>query len=215
MHVNEWLGKQQHALCPCHVAFVHLDRAWVVQVVGGLRVFCGSSCLAVGCAFVSGLAACECHPRAMVCVRAKHQLCDVHFSAVLVANDCFCDGRACLYAWGRVCRNGFQLEPGRAVALCACAVGTALWHIFIRQCGFDATVRMKRLDLEQGFPFLVFERVSCAELGLVVRYGCALPGLRAGGNKHTNMFMFWRVFMRRGSVSEFAAALVATAFGEA
>ena len=169
MHVNEWLGKQQHALCPCHVAFVRLGRAWVAQVAGGLRVFCGSSCVAVGCAFVSGLAACECHPRAMVCVLAKHQLCDVHFSAVLVANDCLCDGRACLYAWGRVCRNGFQLEPGRAVAFCACAVGIALWHMFIRQCGFDATVRMKRLDVEHGFSFLVFGRVSCAELGLVAR----------------------------------------------
>ena len=71
MHVNEWLGKQQHALCPCHVAFVRLGRAWVAQVVGGLRVFCGSSCVAVGCAFVSGLAACECHPRAMICVLAN------------------------------------------------------------------------------------------------------------------------------------------------
>ena len=55
------------------------------------------------------------------------------------------------------------------MAFCACAVEIALWHIFIRQCGFDATVRMKRLDVEHGFSFLVFGRVSCSELGLVVR----------------------------------------------
>ena len=78
--------------------------------------------------------------------------------------------RACLFIRvGGVCRNGFKLEPGRAVAFCACAVEIALWHICIRQCGFDATVRMKRLDVEHGFSFLVFGRVSCAELGLVAR----------------------------------------------
>ena len=80
MHVNEWLGKQQHALCPCHVAFVRLGRAWVAQVVGGLRVFCGSSCVAVGCAVVSGVAACECHPQAMVGVLAKTSFATFTFS---------------------------------------------------------------------------------------------------------------------------------------
>jgi len=139
MHVNEWLGKQQHALCPCHVAFVRLGRAWVAQLAGGLRVFCGSSCVAVGCAFVSGLAACECHPRAMVCVRAKHQLCDVHFSAVLVANGCLCDGRACLYAWG-ACAVTVLNWSRDALWLFA----LALWKLPFGTFLFDSAVLMRQ-----------------------------------------------------------------------
>ena len=169
MHVNEWLGKQQHALCPCHVAFVRLGRAWVAQVVGGLRVFCGSSCVAVGCAFVSGLAACECHPRAMVCVRAKHQLCDVHFVAFLAVSHFLCDGRACLYAWGAPAPLRIPIGAEDAVAFCFCALGVAIWHLCLVQCGFDVTMRRKRVDGKHGFAFLVCERLSCAELGLVVR----------------------------------------------
>ena len=70
---------------------------------------------------------------------------------------------------GRMRLCGFQLEPEHAVAFCFCAVGGAIWHFVLGQCGFDATMRRKRLDGKHGFPFLVCERLSCAELGLVVR----------------------------------------------
>ena len=55
MQVNEWLGELQHACCPCHVALVRLDRIWVAQLAGGLRVVCGSSCaVRLGLAWLHG-----------------------------------------------------------------------------------------------------------------------------------------------------------------
>jgi hypothetical protein len=71
--------------------------------------------------------------------------------------------------WGRICFNGFQLDQEHAVAFCRWAVGMVIWHRFFAQYGFDATMRMARLEGTRGFPLLVFERLCCDELGLVVR----------------------------------------------
>ena len=71
--------------------------------------------------------------------------------------------------WGRICFNGFQLDQEHAVAFCRWAVEMVIWHLFFVQYGFGATMRMTRLEGTRGFPLLVFERLCCDELGLVVR----------------------------------------------
>ena len=155
---------------------MRLDRVWVAQLSGELRVVCGSSCVVcLGLARLSAAQLCfdwplaSANPRAMVCVLAKHQLCDVHFfafwlSTIPCATDVIVYTRG-----GRTRLSGFQLEPEHAVAFCCCALGIAMWRLFLGQCGFDETMHRKRLDGKHGFPFLVCERLSCAELGLVVR----------------------------------------------
>ena len=99
--------KLQHACCQCHVAFVRLDRVWVAQLFGGLRVVCGSSCVVCsGLARLSAARLCFDWPvaianlRAMVCVLAKQQFCDVHLFAVLLASGYLGDERAYLYTLG-------------------------------------------------------------------------------------------------------------------
>ena len=99
--------KLQHACCQCHVAFVRLDRVWVAQLFGGLRVVCGSSCVVCsGLARLSAARLCFDWPiaianlRAMVCVLGKQQFCDVHLFAVLLASDYLGDERAYLYTLG-------------------------------------------------------------------------------------------------------------------
>ena len=158
------------------MALVRLDRVWVAQLVGGLRVGSGSSCAVwLGLArlpaarfhFEWPLA--HAHPQSMVCVLAKHQLCDVHFVAFLAVSHFLCDGRACLYAWGAPAPLRIPIGAEDAVAFCFCALGVAIWHLCLGQCGFDVTMRRKRVDGKHGFAFLVCERLSCAELGLVVR----------------------------------------------
>ena len=158
------------------MALVRLDRVWVAQLVGGLPVGSGSSCAVwLGLAWLSAARLyfewplAHAHPQPMVCVLARHQLCDVHFfafwlSAISCATDVFVYTRG-----GRMRLSGFQLEPEHAVAFCCCALGIAMWRLFLGQCGFDETMRRKRLDGKHGFPFLDCERLSCAELGLVAR----------------------------------------------
>ena len=107
MQVHKWNGKLQHACCPGRVALVRLDRVWVAQLVGGLRLACGSSCadwlglgrLLVARWFLESPFAIA-HPQAMVCVLAEHQLCEVICFAVLVGRVYLCEGRVCLYTWG-------------------------------------------------------------------------------------------------------------------
>ena len=107
MQVNEWVGELQHSCCPCDVALVRLDRVWVAQLVGGLRVGSGSSCTVwLGLAWLPAARLyfewplAHAHPQLMVCVLAKQQLCGVRFFAFLVVRDFLRGGRACLYEWG-------------------------------------------------------------------------------------------------------------------
>ena len=117
MQVNELLGELQHACCPCHVALVRLDRIWVAQLAGGLRVVCGCA-VRLGLAWLSAARFClewpfaNAHPQTMVCVLAKHQLCDVHFFFVLVVSDFLCDGHACLYTWGALVHQRISAGAG-------------------------------------------------------------------------------------------------------
>ena len=86
---------------------MRLDRVWVAQLSGELRVVCGSSCVVcLGLARLSAARLCfdwplaSANPRAMVCVLAKQQFCDAHLFAVLLASEYLCDERAYLYTLG-------------------------------------------------------------------------------------------------------------------
>ena len=109
------------------------------------------------------------NPRAMVCVLAKQQFCDVHLFAVLLASEHLCDERAYLYTLGAHLPQRISTGPGTRCVVCSCAVEIVIWHLFLGQYGFDATMRMTRLGGTRDFPFLVFEQFCCVGLGLLVR----------------------------------------------
>ena len=62
-----------------------------------------------------------------------------------------------------------KLQHVVAIAFAFVRWGVPYGIFFLASALSDATMRRERLDGKHGFPFLVCERLSCAELGLVVR----------------------------------------------
>ena len=141
------------------MALVRLDRVWVAQLVGGLRVGSGSSCAVwLGLAWLPAARLyfewplAQAHPLLMVCVLAKQQLCDVRFFPPFWLSEipCTTDMLVCTLGGAHALLR-ISIGAGTRCRFLLLWAGGAVWHLFPGQCGFDATVPRKRLDGKHGF----------------------------------------------------------------
>ena len=144
--------------CPVNCELCAVLPAWFVWVWRGCRL---RGCVSTGRLRV------QIRERWFACLRNSS------FATFTFSQFCLpasiCATNVLLYTrWGAFASTDFNWT-GNTLCFCSCAVEIVIWHLFLGQYGFDATMRMTRLEGTCDFPFFVFGRFCCVGLGLVLR----------------------------------------------